>query len=137
MYVLCTKVHTILFGVPSFFSLILFSAPYFVRLHIYRTLKKVLYVESGNKYCFQIKSNLCLHALNEMLTLYVNERELRSNDEPNAVVPKCRTQWVEQNFAYRAVVYWNSLPLNLKCPLPLIALRIKSNFILDSMSELK
>ncbi len=42
-------------------SLPLFRYPYFLHsfdcLHIYRALKKFVYVDSVNKYCFQIKSN--------------------------------------------------------------------------------
>ena len=52
-----------------------------------------------------------------LLTLYESERELRSNDALLAVVPKCRTQFGEKNFAYRAVITWNSLPYELKCAL--------------------
>ena len=58
--------------------------------------------------------DLCPKPLNDMLTLYVNERELRSNEELSAIVPKCRTQWAERNLAFRAVIHWNTLPAELK-----------------------
>ena len=59
--------------------------------------------------------DLCPQPLNELVVLYVNERELRSNDSLLAIVPKCRTQFGERNFAYRATIIWNSIPYDLKC----------------------
>ena len=75
---------------------------------------QALMKKSTCKFAYKFFYNLCPIALNNMLSLYVSERELRSNEELNAIVPRCRTQWGERNFAYRAVVHWNSLPLDLK-----------------------
>ena len=75
---------------------------------------EVMMKKSTCKMAYKCFYNLCPVALNDMLNLYVNERELRSNEELNAILPRYRTQWAERNFAFRAVVYWNSLPLELK-----------------------
>ena len=78
----------------------------------------VIMKKSTCKFAYKCFCDLCPQALNDMLILFVNERELRSNEELNAVVPRCRTQWAERNFAFRAVSYWNSLLLDLeKSPL--------------------
>ena len=52
--------------------------------------------------------------LNAMFELHVNEWELRPNEQLNAIVPRCKTQFGENNFAVRATLYWNQLPLGLK-----------------------
>ena len=75
---------------------------------------EVIMRKSTCKFAYKCFYDLCPQSLNDMLSLYVNERELRSNEELNAVVPRCRTQWAERNFAYRAVIYWNALPLEMK-----------------------
>ena len=74
----------------------------------------IMMKKSTCKFAYKCFYDLCPKSLNDMLILYVNERELRSNKELNAIVPKCRTQWAERNFAYRAVIYWNSLPIDMK-----------------------
>ena len=66
------------------------------------------------KLAYKCFYDLCPKVLNDMLVLHVHERELRSNEEMNAIIPKSRTQWAECNFAYRAVIYWNALPLDMK-----------------------
>ena len=53
------------------------------------------------------------------------QRELRSNEELNAIVPRCRTQWAERNFAYRAVMYWNSFPLEVKVSVSIDSFMVK------------
>ena len=53
-------------------------------------------------------------ALNGMFVLYTNDKDLRSNSQLNAVVPKCKMQFGEKSFAYRAVIHWNDLPEDLK-----------------------
>ena len=70
----------------------------------------VMMTKSTCKFAYKCFYDLCTPSLNNMLTLYTNERELRSNEELNAIVTRCHTQWAERNFAFRAVVYWNSLP---------------------------
>ena len=75
---------------------------------------EVMMKKSMCKFAYKCFYDLCPQSLNNMLSLYVNERELRSNEELHAIVPRCRTQWAERNFTYRAVIYWNSLPLELK-----------------------
>ncbi len=75
---------------------------------------EVMMKKSTCKFAYKCFYDLCPLSLNRMLSIYVNERELRSNEELNAIVPRCRNQWAERNFAYRAIIYWNSLPLELK-----------------------
>ena len=70
--------------------------------------------KSTCKFAYKCFYDLCPTALNDMFVLYVSERELRSNDELNAKVPRCKTQWAERNFGYRAVIHWNGLSLDLK-----------------------
>ena len=53
-------------------------------------------------------------ALNAMFEVYICDRDVRSSEQLRAVVPRCRTQFGERNFAIRAVVYWNGLPVNCR-----------------------
>ncbi len=52
--------------------------------------------------------------LNDMFELHVNERNLRSNDQLQCVIPKCKTQYGEQNFRCRGAIHWNVLPVDVK-----------------------
>ena len=75
---------------------------------------KVMMMKSTCKFTYKCFYNLCPSVLNDMLVLCINERDLRSNEDLNAVVPRCHTLWAERNFAYRAPIYWNGLPIVLK-----------------------
>ncbi len=66
------------------------------------------------KFAFKSFYDLGQLLLNAMFELHVSEEGLRSNKQLNAVVPRCKTQFAERNFAVRAVVYWNLLPMHLK-----------------------
>ena len=85
----------------------------------------MLMKKSTCKFAYKCYYDLCTPSLNNMLILYTNERELRSNEELNAIVPRYRTQWAERNFAFRAVVYWNSLPIELKISPSIDSFKIK------------
>ena len=49
-----------------------------------------------------------------MFMLQVNERDLRYNKLLQSVVPRCKTQFAERNFAYRGAVHLNVLPTETK-----------------------
>ena len=85
-----------------------------LRIDLHLDSIETMMYKSTCKFAYKCFYNMCPNVLNGMLVLYVSERELRSNDELNAIVPRCRTQWAERNFAYRAVIHWNLLPLDLK-----------------------
>ena len=53
-------------------------------------------------------------SLNNMFELQTNVRDLRSNDQLQCVVLRCRTQFGERNFRYRGSIHWNTLPVDLK-----------------------
>ena len=51
---------------------------------------------------------------NEMFNYVENVRNLRSNDQLLAYVPKTNTKFAENNLRYRGPVTWKSLPLSVK-----------------------
>ena len=53
--------------------------------------------------------------LKEMLVPYIPEKNLRSADKQNLVLPKVRTSmYGDRAFAAAAPTLWNNLPLDLK-----------------------
>ena len=53
--------------------------------------------------------------MNDMFALYAPERELRSGEELQIVVPKTCTCFGQKNITYRGSIYWNGLPVTIKC----------------------
>ena len=53
-------------------------------------------------------------ALNELFTLHVPERALRSDDDLRILTPRCNTAFGQRNLVYSGSLYWNSLPAALK-----------------------
>ena len=58
--------------------------------------------------------DLGLSALNDMFTLYVPLRELRSSDSLQITVPKVNTKFGAKNVTLRRCLYWNMQPLSIK-----------------------
>ncbi len=88
------------------------TAELYVELHVDNIA--LMMEKSTCKFAYKCFYDLCPKPLNDMLILDVKERDLRSNKELNAIVPKCRTQWAERNFAFRAIIYWNALSVEMK-----------------------
>ncbi len=71
----------------------------------------VLMKKACCKFAYKGYYDLGPTSLNSMFEVYICDREVRSNDQLKAVVPRCRTQFGARNFAIRAVLYWNVLPV--------------------------
>ena len=69
------------------------------------------------KFVYKGYFNLDLESLNTMFELHVNDRNLRSNDQLQTAVPRCKIQFAERNFAYRGAIHWNDLPIEVKSAL--------------------
>ena len=66
------------------------------------------------KFVYKGYYNLGPPSLNNMFELHTSDRNLRSNDQLQCVVPKCKTQYAERNLGYRGAIHWNGLPVEVK-----------------------
>ena len=74
----------------------------------------VMVRKAACKFAYRDFYDLGPTTLNEMFELLISERDLRSNEQLLAMVPRCRTKFGEWNFRFRAVLNWNCLPVNIK-----------------------
>ena len=58
-------------------------------------------------------NNLGPPIYDKLFNLAVPNRELRSSEIPNAVIPICRTRFGEHNVAHRGPTYYNQLPITI------------------------
>ena len=66
------------------------------------------------KFVYKGYHNLGPQSLNSMFELQINERNLRSNDQLQCTILKCKTQFSERNFRYRGACHWRNLPVEVK-----------------------